>query len=76
MRRTLDMIDAELAAGGVVYVHCRGGCGRTGMVVGCHLVRRGLAGEVALARVEELCGGSCPETDEQRAMVLGWRVGE
>ena len=31
---TLDAIDAELAAGGIVYVHCWAGCGRTGVVVG------------------------------------------
>jgi protein-tyrosine phosphatase len=35
LRRTLDAIHSELAAGGVVYLHCRGGCGRTGTVVGC-----------------------------------------
>jgi hypothetical protein len=76
MRETLDLIDAELESGGIVYLHCRGGCGRTGTVVACHLARHGLAGEDALARVEELCGWSCPETEEQRAMVLGWRVGD
>lgn len=76
MRETLDLIDAELAAGGVVYLHCRGGCGRTGTVVACRLVRHGLTAEEALARVEALCGWSCPETEEQRAMVRGWRAGE
>ena len=40
---TLDAIDAELAAGGLVYVHCWAGCGRTGVVVGCWLVRHGRA---------------------------------
>ena len=72
LRRTLDAINAELAAGGVVYLHCRGGCGRTGTVVGCWLRERGLTGDEALARVEELCGGRCPETPEQRALVRDW----
>lgn len=76
MRETLDLIDAELEAGGRVYLHCRGGCGRTGTVVACHLVRHGASGEEALRRVEQLCGWSCPETEEQRAMVLGWQTGE
>jgi len=44
----LDTIDAELGAGGVVYVHCWAGCGRTGVVVGCRRRRssglRGYAG--------------------------------
>ena len=41
MREILDLIDGELAAGGVVYLHCYGGIGRTGTVVGCYLVRHG-----------------------------------
>jgi len=44
MRRILDTIDAQLAAGKMVYVHCWGGVGRTATVVGCHLVRHGLSG--------------------------------
>jgi protein-tyrosine phosphatase len=40
--RILDDIDDALAAGEVVYVHCWGGIGRTGMVVGCWLVRHEL----------------------------------
>ena len=31
---TLDEIDAEIESGGLVYVHCWAGCGRTGVVVG------------------------------------------
>ncbi len=72
MRRVLDLIRAELEAGGLVYLHCHGGCGRTGTVVGCWLVERGLPGEEALARVAELSGWRCPETPEQRALVVGW----
>ena len=72
MRRVLDLIRAELDSGGVVYVHCLGGCGRTGSVVGCHLVEGGLGGDEALSRVEELCGWPCPETPEQRALVRSW----
>lgn len=44
-------IDDWLAAGQKVHVH--GGVGRTGTVVGCHLVRRGLTGEPALARLAD-----------------------
>jgi hypothetical protein len=71
MRETLDAIDAELDRGGVVFLHCLGGCGRTGTVAGCWLVRHGLSGEQALARL----GGSCPETAEQRQLVLDWPTG-
>jgi polymorphic toxin system DSP-PTPase phosphatase-like protein len=77
MREILDLLDAELDAGGVVYIHCYGGRGRTGTVVGCHLVRQGQTGEEALATIARLraeagCSGDSPETDEQRALVLGW----
>jgi protein tyrosine/serine phosphatase len=51
MHRILDLIDAELHRGRMVYVHCWGGVGRTGTVVGCYLVRMGAAGEVALERL-------------------------
>jgi len=66
----LDEIDAELAAGGVVYVHCWAGCGRTGVVVGSWLVRHGTTPNDALARIAETRGVGCPQTLEQRLMVL------
>jgi protein-tyrosine phosphatase len=78
MAATLDVIDGELAHG-AVYVHCRGGCGRTATVAGCWLVRHGRDPEAALALVEQAAWTMretrCPETVEQRAMVLGWPEG-
>ncbi len=41
MIATLDAIDDHLENGGNVYVHCWGGKGRTGTVLGCWLVRHG-----------------------------------
>jgi protein-tyrosine phosphatase len=77
MRRTLDEIDAALERG-AVYVHCHGGCGRTGTVVACWLVRHGADPEEALQRYRTasapLCGRPCPETPEQLAMVRGWQA--
>jgi protein-tyrosine phosphatase len=57
---------------GVVYLHCRGGCGRTGVIVGCYLVEAGLSPDAALARVQELTGRRCPETPDQVDMVRSW----
>ncbi len=83
MLRILDAIDAELARGRSVYVHCWGGIGRTGSVVGCWLVRQGATPSDALANVDRLFrsmspakvarhpSGS-PETKQQRDFVLGW----
>lgn len=72
---TLDEIDAELAFGGLVYVHCWAGCGRTGVVVGSWLVRHGVPPNDALARIAEARGIGCPQTLEQRLLVLGWSAG-
>jgi protein-tyrosine phosphatase len=72
---TLDAIDEELAGGGLVYVHCWAGCGRTGVVVGTWLVRHGLAPNAALDRIAEARGLGCPQTLDQRLLVLGWEPG-
>jgi len=79
MRQTLDTIDGHLVAGRAVYVHCWGGYGRTGTVVGCWLARHGLAaGPAVLERLRDLrqgLSGESPQTDAQRAMVTGWPAG-
>lgn len=72
---TLDAIDAELEAGGAVFVHCWAGCGRTGVVVGCWLVRHGATPEEALARIAETRGLGCPQTLEQRLTIMSWAPG-
>lgn len=74
----LDTVDAALRADRVVYLHCFGGIGRTGMVVGCYLVRHGAVGGEALTRIAALRAGTrderipAPETAEQRRLVLSW----
>jgi hypothetical protein len=78
MTKILDSMDAALAQWHTVYVHCWGGHGRTGTVVGCFLVRQGLTGEQALAEVARLHATTpdrarpSPDTDEQRALVRTW----
>lgn len=78
MRAILDILDAALARDQCVYVHCRGGIGRTGTVIGCYLVRHGLAGTAALDRLTHLRLPTpdrqrpSPATEAQRAMVLEW----
>ena len=83
MKRILDEIDLALAEDCPVYVHCIGGIGRTGTVVGCYLARHGIAGgEGALEKIARLrCENenasiSSPESDVQRNMVRSWRKGE
>ena len=72
---TLDEIDTELEAGGIVYVHCWAGCGRTGVVVGSWLVRHGADPNDALQRIADARGLGCPQTLEQRLVVLDWPRG-
>ena len=72
----LDEIDVELEAGGVVYVHCWAGCGRTGVVVGTWLVRQGVDPGDALRRIADARGLGCPQTLEQRRLVLDWTPGQ
>jgi hypothetical protein len=78
MSETLDLIDAELERGEVVYLHCFGGRGRTGTVVGCWLVRHGSSGEEALAKIKNLrkdipqATQASPETPDQCELVRTW----
>jgi protein-tyrosine phosphatase len=78
----LNTIDRHIQQDRVVYLHCWGGVGRTGMIVGCWLARHGLNGESALIRLRELwlqCRKSSfrksPETKEQESYILNWKEG-
>lgn len=83
MRNILDEIDNAVSQNKPIYVHCWGGKGRTGTVVGCFLARHGKAlGKEALQKIMELRKNDptshqrSPETDSQRRMVKYWRKGE
>jgi ADP-ribosyl-[dinitrogen reductase] hydrolase len=73
-------LDHALRAGQLTYVHCRAGIGRTGTVVGCFLVERGMSGAEALDELNRVwlqCKRSnswphVPETDEQSEFVRKW----
>lgn len=76
----LDSIDAALAKGRNVYLHCWGGIGRTGLSVGCYLVRHGMSGGQALAQLAQWWQDDprrasfprTPETDEQVQFIREW----
>ena len=79
LHRLLSLLETNVDRGIPSYVHCWGGIGRTGTVVGCWLVEHSaLEGEAVLKRIAELRFGTpnrswrSPETDEQTALVLGW----
>jgi hypothetical protein len=78
MRAILDRI-GQASRDHAVYVHCWGGIGRTGTVVGCWMVEKeGRTAIEALGRIEELRQEvperytRSPETDEQCAFIVRW----
>lgn len=78
MRFILDAIHEALAQNETIYLHCFGGIGRTGTVVGCYLVEHGMSCEEALAEIARRRADTpdgwrrSPETTAQRDLVRRW----
>jgi len=79
MRTVLDDIDRAVDERRPVYVHCLAGIGRTGTVVGCYLIRQGMAdSETVMDKLSRLrLGGGnsstvSPETRSQQGMIVRW----
>jgi ADP-ribosylglycohydrolase len=78
--RVIAIINDALAAGHVVYLHCRAGIGRSATVVACWLASQGDAGADPLEQLQELWQQSArsrgwptvPETSEQVEFVRAW----
>lgn len=67
-------VHALLDRGGRGLVHCRGGCGRSGMIVLRLMVERGEDPEAALARLRAV-RPCAVETDAQRGWAISHRSG-
>ena len=61
MREIMSAIRQSIKEAPAVYVHCWGGIGRTGTVVGCWFRERGLDPDSALARVQHLYSSQMPK---------------
>lgn len=82
MRVILDAIETAVAAGEVAYIHCWGGVGRTGTVVGCLLREAGTEPDAVLDELQALRAHTprgvnrrSPENALQRDYVTGWVPG-
>lgn len=82
MQAILATLNQAILAVGAVYLHCHGGIGRTGTVVGCLLVELGLSPAQALALIatkwrvmaKRHRAPESPETAAQREFILNWPV--
>lgn len=78
MHSIVEAVKSSRAAKRMTYVHCRGGIGRTGSVVGCYLVERnGYNGATALnemGHLRRMCRTHfSPETGQQVDLVRSWK---
>jgi protein tyrosine/serine phosphatase len=83
MKKLLDLIDLCIENNQPIYLHCLGGIGRTGTVVGCYLARHGNnSGQKVLEIIRALRRNTAthhrrsPETAQQIELVCSWRQGE
>ncbi len=82
MQQILSDIRAALSLGRCVYVHCRAGIGRTGLVIGCFLAEEEQNGKSALKRLNRLWRQSAraeswpkvPQTREQADYIRRWLI--
>jgi len=81
MREIMGSVRKSIVQAPAVYIHCWGGIGRTGTVVGCWLRERGYDADSALKRVQHLYSSQMPksriqqqspQTPEQRNYVRCW----
>lgn len=61
-----------LAGGEGVFIHCKGGLGRTGTIAACLLIESGMTSEAAIDTVRRARSGTI-ETVEQERFVLEYR---
>lgn len=80
VKEIIEVIDNSIEKNNPVYVHCRGGVGRTGTIIGCYLIEKGMADKsnvfdtiAYLKRTTDVHDIDSPETDIQKKFVLNWK---
>jgi protein tyrosine/serine phosphatase len=80
LAQVLAAIRQEISEDRPVYVHCWGGIGRTGTIIGCWVAESGLSGEDAIAQLADLRRDNADrarpstETDLQRQCICEWKA--
>ncbi len=69
---TVKTINAAVAAGKNVVIHCQGGLGRAGTIGGCYLVDNGIDPEEALQILATHRSPKCPETRRQKDFIRAY----
>jgi atypical dual specificity phosphatase len=68
VRQFVEFCDAQIRRGRAVVVHCIAGRGRTGTMLACYLVHRGLSAGRAIRRVRKLRPGSIETYEQEQAI--------
>lgn len=69
VRRFVQFVKECLERDKAVGVHCRAGLGRTGTMLACYLVSRGMDSTAAVNRIRQLRPGSVETADQVRTVV-------
>ena len=78
VRDVFHLVDSAVRDERPAYIHCWGGIGRTGTMIGCWLRRDGCDLDTAIERLATLrrrtpeAWRQSPETDEQRRFISAW----
>jgi hypothetical protein len=80
LQRILNTIERGLRDQTPTFLHCWGGHGRTGTVIACHLIQKGLTPKQAIDTLfqfrADLPKNHHPFEGDQEQFVLSWRCGQ
>lgn len=73
IERGVSFIERHIELNEPVLVHCRAGYGRTGTILACYLVKRGMSATQAIGEIRHQRPGSIEVKSQIRAIEMYWR---